>query len=69
VSLRSFVPYLLIFVAFAGYLYFRIQTAMRAPRRPTGVAQWHERGRARRRLRISRDWDELGHHAKKDGEK
>jgi hypothetical protein len=69
VSLRSLVPYLLIFVAFAGYLFFRIQTAMKAPRRPTGVMQWHERGRARRRLRVARSWDDLGHHPKKDGEK
>jgi hypothetical protein len=68
-SARSIVPYLLIFVAFAGYLFFRIQTAMKAPRRPTGLMQWHERGRARRRLRITRDWDELGHHHPKDDRK
>jgi hypothetical protein len=66
-SLRGIVPYLLIFVGLAGYLFFRIQTAMKAPRRPSGSTIWHERGRARRRLRTSRKWDDLGHGGSKNG--
>ena len=59
-SLRSILPYLIIFLACAAYLSYRMGTAMMAPRRRGGSALWHERGRAQRRLRISRTWDELG---------
>jgi hypothetical protein len=61
-SLRSFLPYVIIFIACAAYLLFRMRTATMAPRRRGGSALWHERGRAQRRLRISRTWDELGTH-------
>jgi hypothetical protein len=60
-SLRSFLPYLLTFIACVAYLLYRMRTAMMAPRRRGGSTLWHDRGRARRRLRISRTWDELGH--------
>jgi hypothetical protein len=61
-SLRSFLPYLIIFIACAAYLLYRMRTAMMAPRRRGGSVLWHDRGRVRRQLRISRTWDELGHH-------
>jgi hypothetical protein len=61
-KLWSFLPYLIVFIACAAYLLYRMRTAMMAPRRRGGSALWHERGRAQRRLRISRTWDDLGHH-------
>ena len=65
-SVRGLWPYLLIFAAIAGYLSFRMQTAMKAPRHRSGDTRWHPRGRALRRLRISRGWEELGHHPKRE---
>lgn len=65
-SLKSFLPYLIVFIACAAYLLFRMRTSMMAPRRRSGSTLWHERGRAQRRLRISRSWDELGQHEKRD---
>ena len=65
-SVRGILPYLAVSAALAGYLFFRIQTAKMAPRRPSDDIRGHERGRARRRLRISRTWESLGHRDKKD---
>jgi hypothetical protein len=69
VSLRGILPYLLLFAAVSGYLYFRMGTVTRTPRRRVGSSRWHERGRASRRLRIQRDWDELGSGGRRDREK
>jgi hypothetical protein len=68
-SLRSILPYLLLFAAISGYLYFRMQTVTRTPRRRMGDFRWHERGRASRRLRIRGSWDELGRRDKREREK
>jgi hypothetical protein len=65
-SVRGLWPYLLVFAAIAGYLSFRMQTSMTAPRRRSGETRWHPRGRALRRLSISKSWEELGHHAKRE---
>ncbi len=67
-KLLSFLPYLIVFVILAGYLYFRMGTAARTARRKEGSTLWHARGRARRKLRIARDWDSLGDRAReRDG--
>jgi hypothetical protein len=67
-KLLSILPYLLIFAAIAGYLYYRMQTEIKAPRRRPGTTEWHTRGRAKRNLRIKRSWEELGRRGKGDGE-
>jgi hypothetical protein len=63
VSLRTLLPYLLIFAVLAGYLFYRMRTALMAPHRRSGATQWRDRALKRRRLRISegRSWDDLGH--------
>ena len=63
-KLLTFLPYLIVFVILAGYLYFRMGTAARTARRREGSTLWHDRGRARRKLRIARGWDSLGDHAR-----
>jgi hypothetical protein len=68
-GLRGILPYLLLFAAISGYLYLRMGTVTRTPRRPMGDPRWHERGRASRRLRIHRSWDELGSGEGRDREK
>jgi hypothetical protein len=68
-NLRSILPYLLLFAAISGYLFFRMQTASRTPRRPMRDARRHERGRASHRLRIRGSWDELGRRDKRRREK
>jgi len=68
-SVKSFVPYLIVFVACIAYLLYRMRTAMMVPRRRAGSTLWQERGRAQRRLRISRTWDELGHREHPEEEK
>ncbi len=62
-SFRGVLPYLLVFAALSGYLFYRMKTAeMTQGRSP------EERPRrglsGRRRLRISRDWDSLGRREK-----
>ena len=68
-SFRSILPYLLLFAAISGYLFLRMQTASRTPRRPVRDARWHERSRGSRRLRIRGSWDELGRRDKRRRER
>ncbi len=65
-SLRAVLPYVLVCGALLGYLFYRIQGPLMPSRRRPGSTRWHERGRARRMLRITRSWERLGH---RDGDK
>jgi hypothetical protein len=65
-SFRGILPYLAIFAALSGYLFYRMQTGKMPPGKSPEDARPRGLGRARRRLRIARDWDSLGHRDKKD---
>jgi len=65
-SFRGILPYILVFAALSGYLFYRMKTSEMTSGKSREEDRLRERGRARRRLRISRDWDSLGHRDKKD---